>query len=67
MEVICSFNITPKKRTAVVLLINNRPRTLYIESLKRDTIELGEQRVPAIMAYETRMRRLEEAVFNKAS
>ena len=44
-----SFNITPKKRTAVVLLINNRPRTLYIESLKRDTIELGEQRVPAIL------------------
>ncbi|MGY3088059.1 hypothetical protein ACVWYF_001092 [Hymenobacter sp. UYAg731] len=26
-----------------------------------------EQRVPTIMAYESRMRRLEEAVFNKAS
>ena len=43
-----SFNLTPKKRTAVVLLINNRPRTLFIESLKRDTLELDGLQVPAL-------------------
>lgn len=43
-----SLNLTPKKRTAVALLINNRPRTLFIESLKTDTIELGNLKVPAL-------------------
>ena len=41
-----SFDLTPPKRNAVSLLINKRPRTLFITSLKRETIELGGKRIP---------------------
>lgn len=43
-----SFNLAPPKRNAVTILVNNRPRTLVITSLKRETIQLGGQRVPAV-------------------
>ncbi|HEV7844268.1 MAG TPA: DUF3108 domain-containing protein, partial [Pyrinomonadaceae bacterium] len=43
-----SFNLTPTRRTAVSLLVDNRPLTLFITALKRETIELGNQKVPAI-------------------
>lgn len=43
-----SFNLTPGRRTAVSLLVNNRPLTLFVTALKRETIELGSQKVPAI-------------------
>jgi hypothetical protein len=43
-----SFDLTPPKRNAVSLLINRRPRTLFITALKRETIELGGQRIPAV-------------------
>lgn len=43
-----SFDLTPPKRNAVSLLINRRPRTLFINALKRETIELGGQRIPAV-------------------
>lgn len=42
-----SFDLTPPKRNAVSLLINKRPRTLFINSINRDTIELGGQRITA--------------------
>ncbi|HKR01551.1 MAG TPA: DUF3108 domain-containing protein [Pyrinomonadaceae bacterium] len=42
------FNLAPKKRNAVTILVNNRPRTLFIDSLKRETIQLGGQPVPAV-------------------
>lgn len=42
-----SFDLTPPKRNAVSILINKRPRTLSITSLKRETIELGGKRIPA--------------------
>lgn len=42
------FNLTPKKRNAVTLLVNNRPLTLFIEALKRETIQLGGQQIPAV-------------------
>jgi Protein of unknown function (DUF3108) len=43
-----SFNLAPPKRNAVTILVNNRPRTLFITSLKRETIQLGGQRIPAV-------------------
>lgn len=43
-----SFNLTPPKRNAVSILINNRPRTLFITSLKREMIDLGGQRIAAL-------------------
>ena len=42
------FNLTPKKRNAVTLLVNNRPLTLFIEALNRETIQLGGQQIPAV-------------------
>ncbi|MBA3321405.1 MAG: DUF3108 domain-containing protein [Pyrinomonadaceae bacterium] len=43
-----SFDLTPPKRNAVSLLINKRPRTLSITALKREVLELGGQRIPAV-------------------
>ena len=43
-----SFDLTPPKRNAVSLLINKHPRTLFITAVKRETIELGGQRIPAV-------------------
>lgn len=43
-----SFNLAPPKRNAVSFLVEDRPRTLFITSIKRETIELGGQRIPAI-------------------
>jgi hypothetical protein len=43
-----SFNLTPPKRNAVSILINSRPRTLFITSLKREMIDLGGQRIAAL-------------------
>jgi hypothetical protein len=49
------FNLVPstntvdsKKQNAVSILVNNRPITLVITSLKRETIQLGSQQVPAL-------------------
>jgi hypothetical protein len=43
-----TFNLTPPRRNAVSLLVNNKPTTLVITSLKRETIQLGSQSIPAI-------------------
>jgi hypothetical protein len=43
-----SFNLAPPKRNAVSILVNDRPRTLFITSLKRETIQLGTQQIPAV-------------------
>ncbi|HKP73144.1 MAG TPA: DUF3108 domain-containing protein [Pyrinomonadaceae bacterium] len=42
-----SFDLSPTRRNAVSLLINKRPRTLFITSLKRETILLGGKSIPA--------------------
>jgi hypothetical protein len=44
-----SFNLAPPKRNAVTILVNNRPRTLFITSQKRETIQLGGQQIPAVL------------------
>jgi hypothetical protein len=43
-----TFNITPPRRNAVSILINNQPKTLFMTALKRETIQIGSQRIPAI-------------------
>lgn len=43
-----TFNLAPPRRNAVSLLVNNKPTTLVITSLKRETIQLGSQSIPAI-------------------
>ncbi len=48
------FNLTPsnspstQRQNAVTILVNNRPLTLKITSLRRETIQLGTQQVAAI-------------------
>ena len=43
-----TFNLNPPKRNAVSILVNNKPKTLFITALKRETIQLGSQTIPAI-------------------
>jgi hypothetical protein len=43
-----TFNFAAKKRHALALLVENRPKTLFIEAQEKMAIQLGNQRVPAI-------------------
>lgn len=43
-----TFNLTPNKRTAVSILVNNKIKTLFINAIKREVIQLGSQTIPAI-------------------
>jgi hypothetical protein len=43
-----TFNLTPKKRNAIAVLVENKPKTLFVESQKREMIQLGDRQVPAI-------------------
>ncbi len=43
-----TFNLNPPRRNAVSILVENKPKTLFISALKRETIQLGSQSVPAI-------------------
>jgi len=43
-----TFNLTPPKRNAISILATARPRTLFITSLRRETIEVSGQKVSAI-------------------
>jgi hypothetical protein len=43
-----SMNLNPPKRNAVSILVNGRAKTLVITSIKRETIQLGNQKIPAI-------------------
>jgi len=43
-----SMNLTPPKRNALSIMVNNRPRTLFISSLSRETIQFGSQKIRAI-------------------
>jgi hypothetical protein len=46
--VLRTFNITPPKRNAISILVEGKPKTLFISSIKRETIEFGQQKLPAI-------------------
>ncbi len=43
-----TFNLTPPRRTGVSILVNNKPKTLFIESIKREAVQIGSQTIPAI-------------------
>ena len=43
-----TFNLTPKKRNALAVLVENKPKTIFVETLQREPLQLGERRVPAI-------------------
>jgi hypothetical protein len=43
-----TFNLPIDKRNAISILVNNKPKTLFITALKRESIQLGSQTIPAI-------------------
>ena len=43
-----SMMLTPAKRNAVSILVNRRPRTLFIKALGREKIQIGSEKIPAI-------------------
>ncbi|HKP39063.1 MAG TPA: DUF3108 domain-containing protein [Pyrinomonadaceae bacterium] len=44
-----TFDLSPLKRNAISILAINQPRTLFITSQRRETIELGGQKIPALL------------------
>ncbi len=44
-----TFELSPAKRNAISILVDNRPVTLFITSQRRETIDLGGQKLPAIL------------------
>ncbi|MGH9871698.1 MAG: DUF3108 domain-containing protein [Pyrinomonadaceae bacterium] len=43
-----TLNLTPPRRSALSILVNNQPKTLYITALKRESVQIGSQTIPAI-------------------
>ena len=43
-----SFDLSPGKRNSVSLLINKRPRVLFITALRAGNVQLGGQNIPAV-------------------
>lgn len=43
-----TFNLAPNRRSVVSMLVENKPKTLFVNVQKRETIQLGERAVPAI-------------------
>jgi Protein of unknown function (DUF3108) len=43
-----SFDLSPPRRTSLSLLVNKRARLLHVTALRRDTLTLGTQRIPAV-------------------
>jgi hypothetical protein len=46
--VIRSFNISPPKKNAISVLVEGKPKTLFVNSIKRETIEIAAQKLSTI-------------------
>ena len=44
-----TFDLWPKKRNAISIMATTQARTLFVESQRRETIELGNQKISAIL------------------
>lgn len=44
-----TFELSPAKRNAISILVDKRPVTLFITSQRRETIDLGGQKLPAVL------------------
>src|SRR5688572_2037244 len=42
------FNLTPKQRSPIPVLVENKVKTVFVTSIQRETITLGTRKVPAI-------------------
>ena len=45
--VLRTFSLVPPRRTAVSILVNNKPKTLFITAIKREPVQIGQQTIPA--------------------
>jgi hypothetical protein len=43
-----TFNLTPQRRNAISILVEDGPKTLAVNAGKREVINLGQQKIPAI-------------------
>jgi Protein of unknown function (DUF3108) len=43
-----TFSLSPPKRSAISILVNNKPKTLFITALNREAVQLGSETIPAI-------------------
>jgi hypothetical protein len=43
-----TFNLTPPRRSAISILVDNKPKTLFISALQKEDVQLGSQTIPAI-------------------
>ena len=46
--VVRTFNLSPSRRSAIPMLVDGKPKTMFITAGKRETIELGEKKLSAI-------------------
>lgn len=46
--VLRTLNMLPNKKSAISMLVENKPKTIFVDSLARETIDLGNRKVPAI-------------------
>lgn len=44
-----TFDLSPLKRNAISILAISQPRTLFITSQRREIIEIGNQKIPAVL------------------
>jgi hypothetical protein len=43
-----TFNLSVGRRSAISILVNNKPKTLFVTALKRENVQIGSQTIPAI-------------------
>jgi hypothetical protein len=43
-----TFNLTPPRRSAISILVDNKPKTLFISALQKENVQLGSESIPAI-------------------
>jgi Protein of unknown function (DUF3108) len=43
-----TFNLSPNRKSVVSMLVENKPKTLFVTAQKREMIQLGSQNIPAI-------------------
>jgi hypothetical protein len=49
MYALRTFDLSPLKRNAISILAISQPRTLFITSQRRETVEIDDQKIPALL------------------
>jgi hypothetical protein len=44
-----TFNLSPSRRNAISILVNNKPKTLFVTAVKKESVQIGSQTIPAIL------------------